>query len=120
MPVSRIYVEKKPPYDVEAQALCAELRTLLGAEGLRRVRLLCRYDVEDIEPAVYARAKEIVFSEPMADVCYDETFPASSGVSSFSVFPVTSTKVRSFSRPFSCPLSPCSSGRGSMGSAEIK
>ena len=71
MPVSRIYVEKKPPYDVEAQALCAELRTLLGAEGLRRVRLLCRYDVEGLDGAALARALPVVFSEPQVDLLHE-------------------------------------------------
>ena len=71
MPVSRIYVEKKPPYDVEAQALCAELRTLLGAAGLRRVRLLSRYDVEGLDGEALSRCLPVVFSEPQVDLLHE-------------------------------------------------
>ena len=44
--VSRIYVEKKPGFDVEAQQLTAELRSILQLEALKNVRLINRYDVE--------------------------------------------------------------------------
>ena len=44
--VSRIYVEKKPGFDVEAHQLLHELRTILGIEGLTGIRLINRYDVE--------------------------------------------------------------------------
>ena len=46
--VSRIYVEKKPGFDVEAQQLTAELRSILQLEALKNVRLINRYDVEGI------------------------------------------------------------------------
>ena len=44
--VSRIYVEKKPGFDVEAQQLKAELTEILGVSGLTGVRVINRYDVE--------------------------------------------------------------------------
>ena len=44
--VSRIYVEKKPGFDVEAHQLLHELRTILGIESLTGIRLINRYDVE--------------------------------------------------------------------------
>ena len=47
--------------------------------SLTHVRYLCRYDTEGLAPEAYEKAKGIVFSEPMADVCYDEDFPRPSG-----------------------------------------
>ena len=46
--VYRIYVEKKPGLDNEAQALLSDAKTLLGIRGLEKVRLLNRYDAENI------------------------------------------------------------------------
>ena len=46
--VSRIYVEKKPGFDVEAQQLKAELTEILGVSGLTGVRVINRYAVEGI------------------------------------------------------------------------
>ena len=77
MAVYRCYSEKRPGFDVEAHGLFDSLHNLLEIEALTGVRYLCRYDVEGVDEAIYAKAKNIVFSEPMADVCYDETFPAS-------------------------------------------
>ncbi len=74
MAVCRIYVEKKPPFDVEAQSVLSELRTLLGAEGLRSVRLLNRYDVEGLDARTLERALPVVFSEPQVDLLH-ETLP---------------------------------------------
>ena len=79
MAVYRCYSEKRPGFDVEAHGLFDSLHNLLEIEALTGVRYLCRYDVEGVDEAIYAKAKNIVFSEPMADVCYDETFPVSEG-----------------------------------------
>lgn len=79
MAVYRCYSEKRPGFDVEARALFDSLHHLLEIHSLTRVRYLCRYDVEGVNADVYAQAKHIVFSEPMADVCYDETFPLPDG-----------------------------------------
>ena len=46
--VFRVYVEKKPGFDVEAQQLTQELRTILGIKPLEQIRLINRYDVEGI------------------------------------------------------------------------
>ena len=73
--VYRCYAEKKPGYDVEAQGLLAELRTSLGLDRLRGVRLLHRYDVEGLDEATYAAARTTVFSEPQVDAVYDEALP---------------------------------------------
>ncbi|MCL2544603.1 MAG: phosphoribosylformylglycinamidine synthase subunit PurQ [Clostridia bacterium] len=75
MPVSRIYVEKKPGLDTEAQLLCAELREALGASGLRAVRILQRYDVEGFPAELLDTALATIFSEPPLDTLYKETPP---------------------------------------------
>ena len=66
--VSRIYVEKKPGFDVEAQQLTHELRTILGIGNLNRVRVINRYDVEGISDELFDQCVPTVFSEPQVDV----------------------------------------------------
>ncbi|MBR3692158.1 MAG: phosphoribosylformylglycinamidine synthase, partial [Clostridia bacterium] len=73
--VYRIYVEKRPGLSPESENLKNNLRSFLGIAALEGVRILNRYDVENIAPEVYAAAKNTVFSEPQVDVIYDETFP---------------------------------------------
>ena len=75
MSVFRCYSQKKPGFDVEAQGLCKALQEQLGVQGLTSVAILNRYDADQIDPAIYEQAKGIVFSEPMVDVVYEETYP---------------------------------------------
>jgi len=70
--VYRVYAEKKPGYDHEAAALFDELKSFLGIEGLEGVRILNRYDVENIDEALFEQAVSNVFSEPMVDDVYRE------------------------------------------------
>ena len=70
--VYRIYVEKKPGFDGEAQALQNELSSLLGIEQLTGLRLLNRYDVEGIDQALFDQCVSTVFSEPPVDDTYTE------------------------------------------------
>lgn len=70
--VYRIYVEKKPGFDGEAQALQNELCSLLGVEQLTGLRLLNRYDVEGIDQALFDQCVSTVFSEPPVDDTYTE------------------------------------------------
>ena len=78
--VYRIYVEKKPGFDVEANGLKNELTSLLGIKNLAGLRLLNRYDVEGIDEALFNQCVSTVFSEPPVDNTYAE-LPASEGVS---------------------------------------
>ncbi len=73
--VYRIFVEKRPGLSPEANNLLSDLKRFLGIAQLDGVRILNRYDVENIDPNVYEAAKATVFSEPQVDVTYDETFP---------------------------------------------
>lgn len=72
--VYRIYVEKKAPYDVEAQHLLEELRGLLGITALTGLRFLNRYDVEGVSKELFDACVPTVFSEPQIDLA-TETLP---------------------------------------------
>ena len=70
--VYRIFVEKKPGLDNEARELLGEVRSLLGITGLEKVRLLNRYDAEDMDPGLFQRAVKTVFSEPQLDIASED------------------------------------------------
>lgn len=74
--IKRIYVEKRPGFDIPAQALYADLKESLGVSALSAVRLINRYDIEGISEAEYSIARNTVFSEPAVDDVYDEVLPA--------------------------------------------
>ncbi|MBR2189266.1 MAG: phosphoribosylformylglycinamidine synthase [Eubacterium sp.] len=83
--VRRVYVEKKPDFAVAANSLLHEVRDYLGFQDVTGVRILIRYDVENISDEVYERACRVVFAEPPVDVLYEETFPAAEDETVFSV-----------------------------------
>ncbi len=69
--VRRVYVEKKPDFAVKAKELKHEIRHYLGIE-VEEVRVLTRYDVENISEDTYRKALKTVFSEPPVDYIYEE------------------------------------------------
>ena len=83
--VKRIYVEKKAPYAVRAKELKEEVRQYLGITALRNVRVLIRYDVENLSDATYQQALMTVFSEPPVDDYFEETFEMDPDAFCFSV-----------------------------------
>ncbi len=83
--VRRVYVEKKPPYAVQARHTLEEIRDFLGIRGIEELRILIRYDVENIRDDVFETACRCVFSEPPVDDLYPEEFPAPEGSVVFSV-----------------------------------
>ena len=83
--VRRIYVEKKKPYAAAAGELFEDLRGYLDLTHLTDVRILIRYDVEDIDDDVFMTAKRCVFSEPPVDDLYEDDFPRQEGDRVFSV-----------------------------------
>ena len=82
--VRRIYVEKKPDFAVKAKELKNEMADYLGIDA-QEVRVLIRYDIEDLSEETYRKALPTVFSEPPVDFLYEETFPANAGDCTFSV-----------------------------------
>ena len=83
--VKRVFVEKKPEFAVAAKALRHEIRHYLGIRSVSGVRVLNRYDVEDLSDETFEKACRGVFAEPPVDVLYKETFPMEEGDHSFSV-----------------------------------
>lgn len=72
MSIRRIYVEKKPGFDVEAQGLLKELKEHLLIESLDSLKIYYRYDIEGVSDEIYEQARKTVFSEPPLDFVYDE------------------------------------------------
>ena len=69
--VYRVYVEKRPGLTAEADALASDIRTLLGIESLEGLRLLNRYDVENITPELFDYSVKTILSEPQLDLVTD-------------------------------------------------
>ena len=72
--VRRVYVEKKPAFQVQAKELKHEIISYLGIRSVKEVRVLIRYDVENVSDEVFEKACRIVFAEPPVDVLYRESF----------------------------------------------
>lgn len=80
--VYRCYAEKRAGFDVEAGKVFQELKEQLGIEALEELRIICRYDVDQVAESVCEMAKTTVFSEPMVDDFYEENMPEIKGVHS--------------------------------------
>ncbi|MBS6955615.1 MAG: phosphoribosylformylglycinamidine synthase [Enterocloster asparagiformis] len=85
MSVKRIFVEKKPAYAVKAGELREELESYLGIDTVENVRVLIRYDIENLSEETYKKALVTIFSEPPVDEVYEEEFPKNPGDLVFSV-----------------------------------
>lgn len=83
--VKRIYVEKKEDFAVKAKELMEEVTSYLGITGISRVRVLIRYDVENISDDIFEKACKTVFSEPPVDILFYETFDMAENAKAFSV-----------------------------------
>ena len=83
--VRRVYVEKKPDFAVQAKELKHEIEGYLGIQDVEAVRVLIRYDVENISDEIFEKACNCVFSEPPVDVLFKETFERKEGSKVFSV-----------------------------------
>ena len=74
--VKRVYVEKKSGFDVQAKELKTEIRSYLGIKDVDSVRVLIRYDVENVSDETFEKACNGIFSEPPVDTLYKEEFQA--------------------------------------------
>lgn len=83
--VKRIYVEKKEAFAVNAKELHSEIKSYLGINEVTGVRVLIRYDVENISEEVFEAACNTVFSEPPIDILYKESFEVAENAKVFSV-----------------------------------
>ena len=83
--VRRVFVEKKPDFAVQAKDLSHEISGYLGIEDIASVRVLIRYDVENVTDETFEKACNGIFSEPPVDFLYREEFPVEEGSRVFSV-----------------------------------
>ena len=84
--VNRIFVEKKAGFDHEAKSLLSDVKTFLGIKNLENLRVLNRYDVENIDQDLFDYAIKTVFSEPQVDSVYTKV--ESNGGVTFAVEPL--------------------------------
>ncbi len=71
---TRIYVEKKAGFDVEADHLTHDIKRMLGIGAIKNIRVINIYDIFGIDEATLEKAKYIIFSEPPSDNLYTD-FP---------------------------------------------
>lgn len=83
--VKRVYVEKKPEFAVQAKELEQEVKSYLGVGTITGVRVLIRYDVENLSEDTFEKACSGIFAEPPVDILYRETFEATPESRVFSV-----------------------------------
>ena len=83
--VKRVYVEKKPGFAVQAEELKHEVKSYLGIKDIQNVRVLIRYDVENISEDTFKKACNGIFAEPPVDTLYEEEFQSVPGSRIFSV-----------------------------------
>ena len=83
--VRRVYVEKKSDFAVQAKDLKHEIRSYLGIKDVEDVRVLIRYDVENIADEVFEKACNGIFAEPPVDTLYRNEFDLAEGARVFSV-----------------------------------
>ena len=85
MSVRRIFVEKREAFAVKAKELREEIVNYLGIQTITGVRVLIRYDIENVSDAVYQEALATIFSEPPMDDVYEESFETAEGDLVFTV-----------------------------------
>ncbi|MCI9248101.1 MAG: phosphoribosylformylglycinamidine synthase [Dorea sp.] len=83
--VRRVFVEKKPDFAVQAKDLKHEIKGYLGISDVESVRVLIRYDVENVSDETFEKACKGIFAEPPVDFLYREEFPMEEGSRCFSV-----------------------------------
>ncbi|MBO6154411.1 MAG: phosphoribosylformylglycinamidine synthase [Lachnospiraceae bacterium] len=85
--VRRVYAEKKPEFAVSAKSLLSEFKSYLGITTVTNVRVLIRYDIENISDEIYRKALKTVFCEPPVDDVYEESFDFNGRVFSVEYLP---------------------------------
>jgi phosphoribosylformylglycinamidine synthase len=80
-----VFVEKKEPFNVEANHLLHELRTNLGIKDLINIRTLIKYVVKNVDHKTFTASLNTIFSEPPVDNLYLEQFPKKPQENAFGV-----------------------------------
>lgn len=87
MSVKRIYVEKRPPYAVTARAVLSKVRDYLNINSVKNIRILIRYDIDNVSEEVLKLAIDSVFSEPPLDIVYYDRIDTKDSVFSVEYLP---------------------------------
>ncbi|APM38664.1 phosphoribosylformylglycinamidine synthase [Clostridium kluyveri] len=85
MSVKRLFVEKKKGFDIEAQGLLKDIRESLGIYHLEDIKVVNRYDIENIDDREYEKSKYIIFSEKTVDNIYEEEIDMEENTKVFAV-----------------------------------
>ncbi|MCP4295012.1 MAG: phosphoribosylformylglycinamidine synthase [Proteobacteria bacterium] len=83
--IRRVFVEKKTDYAISAKKIHKDLSSYLNLSGIESVRVLIRYDIENLSLKSYQAAKNTIFSEPTVDDLYEESFPFSDDEKIFAI-----------------------------------
>lgn len=78
MSVYRCFVEKKTPFAIEAKGVLSDLKIALMNDDVESVRVINRYDIENIDEQDYKNAEKTILSEPQVDTLYEEVAPTPS------------------------------------------
>ncbi|SNX52678.1 phosphoribosylformylglycinamidine synthase [Thermoanaerobacterium sp. RBIITD] len=83
--VRRIFVEKKPSFNIEAQNLFNDLKINLNIQGLKNVRVLNRYDISGVSQENFNKSLRTIFSEPTVDNIFVEKIDIDKGDKIFAI-----------------------------------
>lgn len=83
--VRRLYIEKKPGFDVEAQHMLSDLRLNLGLDKVQGLRAVNTYDISGVSKQSFDRARDLIFAEKTVDNIYEEELPVKEGSKSFAM-----------------------------------
>ena len=83
--VYRCFTEKRAGFGVEAGQTLRDLQGLPGVENLTGLRIFNRYDAQGLDEATWQQARDIVFSEPQVDSCWEEELPPLPGAALLAV-----------------------------------
>ncbi|NLZ59586.1 MAG: phosphoribosylformylglycinamidine synthase [Lentisphaerae bacterium] len=73
--VRRVFIEKKPGFELESRLLLAELRENLPLGNALSLRIFKRYDISGLTDSEYAAAREQLLHEPACEQLYEEELP---------------------------------------------
>lgn len=85
MKIRRLFVEKKPGFNVEAHGLLKDIKESLNINDVEDLRIINRYDIQDMEDVEYEKSKYTVFAEKTVDNVYEEELDNVNGKRIFAV-----------------------------------
>lgn len=83
--IKRVFIEKQESFDIEASNLFSDIKNFLKIKNISKVRMLYRYDIQDVSDKEYKIAVETIFSDPPQDNVFEEKFPHQKDDTQFAV-----------------------------------